>query len=344
MWARSDARWRPRVAAMEHRRLGSSGLRVSEIIYGNWLTHGELVEPAAALACIHAAREVGITTFDTADVYASGAAEELLGEALREVRRESVEIATKVFIPTGEGANERGLSRKHIQESCHASLRRLGTDHIDLYQAHRFDDQVPLEETLVAFDDLVRQGKVLYVGVSEWTADQIRAALDLTDGLGLRSRLVSNQPQYNMLWRVIEPEVVPLCERTGVGQIVFQPLAQGVLTGKYRPGQPPPDDSRAASGGRAPRFIRRVLGEPLLRRVQDLRPVAEAAGLSMAQLAVAWTLQRPTVSAAIIGATRPEQVVENAAAWESSWTPRLWSGSTPYWTVSSTPIRRRPRR
>jgi aryl-alcohol dehydrogenase-like predicted oxidoreductase len=301
-------------AAVEHRRLGRSGLQVSEITYGNWLTHGELVAREAAMACVQAALEAGITTFDTADVYAQGAAEELLGEALRGVRRESVEIATKVCLPTGDGPNDRGLSRKHIMESCHASLRRLGTDYVDLYQAHRFDEQTPLEETLVAFDDLVRQGKVLYLGVSEWTADQIRQALDLADQVGLRSRIVSNQPQYNMLWRVIEPQVLPLCQREGIGQLVFQPLAQGVLTGKYRPGEPPPPGSRGASGGRAPRFIRRVLGKPLLERVQQLRPIADAAGLSMAQLAIAWTLQHDGVSSAIIGASRPEQVLENATA------------------------------
>ncbi len=223
---------------VEHRRLGRSGLYVSEITYGNWLTHGELVTMETALACVRAALAAGITTFDTADVYAQGAAEEVLGEALRPVRRASVEIATKVCLPTGDGPNDRGLSRKHVMESCHASLRRLGTDYVDLYQAHRFDDQTPLEETLIAFDDLVRQGKVLYLGVSEWTAAQIRTALDLAEQLGLRSRIVANQPQYNMLWRVIEPQVLPLCRREGIGQLVFQPLAQGVLTGKYHPGQP----------------------------------------------------------------------------------------------------------
>ncbi|MFI1990422.1 aldo/keto reductase family protein [Actinoplanes sp. NPDC020271] len=299
---------------MNHRRLGRSGLHISEITFGNWLTHGELVGRETALACIRAALDAGITTFDTADVYALGAAEEVLGEALRPVRRSSVEIATKVCLPTGDGPNDRGLSRKHIMESCHASLRRLGTDYVDLYQAHRFDENTPLDETLIAFDDLVRQGKVLYLGVSEWTAKQIRAALDLTAGLGLRSRIVANQPQYNMLWRVIEPEVLPLCRDEGIGQVVFQPLAQGVLTGKYRPGQPPPEGSRAVGGGRAPQFIQRVLGEELLGRVQRLRPLADAAGVSMAQLAVAWTLQQEGVSSAIIGATRPEQVTENAGA------------------------------
>jgi aryl-alcohol dehydrogenase-like predicted oxidoreductase len=289
-------------------------MQVSEITYGNWLTHGELVARESALACVRAALDAGITCYDTADVYARGAAEELLGEALRPVRRGSVEIATKVCLPTGDGPNDRGLSRKHIVESCHASLRRLGTDYVDLYQAHRFDGNTPLEETLIALDDLVRQGKVLYLGVSEWTAAQIEAALDIAGQLGLRSRIVSNQPQYNMLWRVIEPEVLPLCRREGIGQVVFQPLAQGVLTGKYRPGERPPAGSRATGGGRAPRFISRVLGDPLLERVQLLRPLADSAGLSMAQFAIAWTLQNDTVSTAIIGASRPEQVIENVAA------------------------------
>ncbi|MEV6372988.1 aldo/keto reductase family protein [Micromonospora musae] len=299
---------------MEHRRLGRSGLYVSEITYGNWLTHGELVAREAAVACVRAALDAGITTFDTADVYAQGAAERVLGEALRAVPRESVEIATKVCLPVGDGANDRGLSRKHVMESCHASLRRLGTDYVDVYQAHRFDEATPLDETLVAFDDLVRQGKVRYLGVSEWTAAQIGSALALADQLGLRNRIVSNQPQYNMLWRVIEPEVLPLCRREGIGQFVFQPLAQGVLTGKYRPGEQVPAGSRAASGGRAPRFISRVLGDSLLARVQRLRPVAEEVGTSMAQLAIAWTLQQEGVSSAIIGASRPEQVTENAGA------------------------------
>jgi aryl-alcohol dehydrogenase-like predicted oxidoreductase len=299
---------------VDHRHLGRAGLQVSEITYGNWLTHGELVARDVALACVRAALEAGITTFDTADVYARGAAEQVLGEALKGVRRESVEVATKVCLPTGDGPNDRGLSRKHIVESCHASLRRLGTDYVDLYQAHRFDERTPLEETLIAFDDLVRQGKVLYLGVSEWTAAQIGAALDLAGQLGLRSRIVANQPQYSMLWRVIEPEVLPLCRREGIGQVVFQPLAQGVLTGKYRPGEQPPPESRAAGGGRAPQFIGRVLGDLLLERVQRLRPLAGEAGVSMAQLAIAWTLHQEGVSSAVIGASRPEQVTENAGA------------------------------
>ncbi|MFD8015280.1 aldo/keto reductase family protein [Streptomyces sp. NPDC058955] len=299
---------------MEHRQLGGSGLMVSEVTYGNWLTHGELAERDQALSCIRAALDAGITTFDTADVYAQGAAEELLGVGLRGIRRSSLEITSKVCLPTGEGPNDRGLSRKHIMESCEASLRRLGTDYLDLYQAHRFDERTPLEETLIAFDDLVRQGKVLYLGVSEWTAPQIEAALTAAAGLGLRSRIVSNQPQYNMLWRVIEPEVAPLCLREGIGQLAFQPLAQGVLTGKYRPGQEWPEDARANAGGRAPTFINRVLGGDVLDAVERLRPIAAEAGLSLAQLSIAWVLSRPGVASVVAGATKPEQIKENASA------------------------------
>ncbi len=287
---------------------------VSEIAYGNWLTHGSQVEEDAALACVRAALDAGITTFDTADVYAATKAETVLGKALQGERRESLEIATKVYWPTGEGPNDRGLSRKHIIESCNASLERLGTDYVDLYQAHRYDSETPLEETLRAFDHLVRQGKVLYVGVSEWSADQIRAALDLAKQLGLHT-LVSNQPQYSMLWRVIETEVVPLCQERGVGQIVWSPIGQGVLTGKYRPGEQPPQGSRATDekGGGA-RFIKEFMTDDVLARVQQLQPVADEAGLSLAQLAVAWVLQNPNVSAAIVGASRPEQVTENVKA------------------------------
>ncbi|MDP9181237.1 MAG: aldo/keto reductase family protein, partial [Actinomycetota bacterium] len=229
---------------MEFRSLGRSGLKVSEVSYGNWLTHGSQVEADAATACVREAIECGITTFDTADVYAGTKAETVLGEALKGVKRESYELFTKVYWPTGSGPNERGLSRKHIVESCHASLKRLQTDHVDLYQAHRYDYETPLEETVRAFDDLVRQGKVMYVGVSEWKASEIAAALEIADSLGL-NRIVSNQPQYSALWRVIEAEVVPLCEREGVSQIVWSPIAQGVLTGKYLPGAPLPPGTRA---------------------------------------------------------------------------------------------------
>jgi voltage-dependent potassium channel beta subunit len=297
---------------MEHRHLGRSGLKVSEIAYGNWITHGSQVAEDAALACVAAALDEGITTFDTADVYAGTRAEAVLGKALHGVRRESLEICTKVFWPTGPGQNDRGLSRKHIIESAHNSLRRLQTDYIDLYQAHRYDHETPLEETLRAFDDLVRQGKVLYIGVSEWRAEEIAAALKIADQLGL-DRIVSNQPQYNMIWRVIESEVIKLSQQEGIGQIVWSPIAQGVLTGKYQPGAAPPVGSRATDE-QGSGFISRLLTDGLLSRVQQLKPVAEQAGLTLAQLAVAWTLQNPAVSAAIIGATRPEQVKENVKA------------------------------
>jgi aryl-alcohol dehydrogenase-like predicted oxidoreductase len=297
---------------MDYRHLGQSGLKISEIAYGNWITHGSQVQEQAAAACVRAALDEGITTFDTADGYASGRAEEVLGRALHGVRRESIEIFTKVYWPTADGPNDRGLSRKHITESLHASLRRLGTDYVDLYQAHRYDHETPIEETMRAFDDLVRAGKVLYVGVSEWRAEEISAALRAARELGL-DRIVSNQPQYNMLWRVIEAEVVPLCEKEGIGQIVFSPIAQGVLTGKYRFGDPPPADSRATDPSGSG-FIKRLLRDDVLAAVQRLGPIAADAGLSMAQLAVAWTLQNPNVSAAIVGATRPEQVRENVKA------------------------------
>ena len=297
---------------MEHRRLGRSGMYVSEISYGNWLTHGSQVEADQATACVRAALDAGITTFDTADVYAQTKAEQVLGDALQGVRRESYELFTKVYWPTGPGRNDRGLSRKHVLESCHASLRRLRTDHVDLYQAHRFDAETPLEETLRAFDDLVRAGKVMYVGVSEWTAGQIEAALKIADQMGF-DRIVSNQPQYSMLWRVIEAEVVPLCEREGVSQIVWSPVAQGVLTGKYQPGQAPPEGSRATDATGSG-FIQRFLADDVLTAVQRLRPLADEAGTTLAQLAIAWVLANPNVASAIIGASRPEQVRDNAAA------------------------------
>jgi aryl-alcohol dehydrogenase-like predicted oxidoreductase len=297
---------------MEFRRLGGSGLHISELAYGNWLTHGSQVEEDAATACVRTALDAGITTFDTADVYAETKAESVLGRALAGVRRESYELCTKVYWPTGPGRNDRGLSRKHVIESCHASLRRLQTDYVDLYQAHRYDVETPLEETLRAFDDLVRDGKVLYVGVSEWRADQVAAALTLADEMGF-DRIISNQPQYSMLWRVIEAEVLPLCEREGVGQIVWSPLAGGVLTGKYAPGEPVPEGSRATDPTGS-EFLRRMLTDDVLTAVHQLAPLAADAGLSLAQLSLAWVLQRPGVSAAIIGATRPDQVTENVKA------------------------------
>lgn len=297
---------------MEHRHLGRSGLKVSEIAFGNWLTHAGQVEESAAIACVHAALDAGITTFDTADVYAGTKAEEVLAKALRGQRREGLEIATKTYWPIGPGVNDRGLSRKHIMEACHGSLRRLKVDHIDLYQAHRYDYETPLDETLRAFDDLIRQGKVGYIGVSEWRAEEIEAAMALAEQMGL-DRLVSNQPQYSALWRVIEAEVVPTCERFGIGQIVWSPLAQGVLTGKYRPGQEPPPDTRATDPTAGP-FIHRWLSDEVLTAVQQLAPIADEMDLTIAQLSLAWVLSHDYVSAAIIGATRPQQVAANVKA------------------------------
>ena len=298
---------------MQHRFLGNSGLKVSEISYGNWITHGGQVEEDAARACVARALDLGITTFDTADVYAGTRAEEVLGRALAGQRREGLEIFTKVYWPTGPGPNDRGLSRKHILESIDGSLRRLGTDHVDLYQAHRYDHETPLEETMQAFADVVRAGKAHYIGVSEWTADQLRAGHALAAELGFQ--LVSNQPQYSMLWRVIEGEVVPTCDELGISQIVWSPIAQGVLTGKYLPGEAPPPASRAtdeAGGGAG--FVSRWLRDDVLERVQQLRPLAEQAGLTMAQLAVAWVLANPNVASAIVGASRPEQLDDNVGA------------------------------
>ena len=298
---------------MDFRYLGNSGLKISEITYGNWLTHGSQVENDVATQCVHAALDAGITTFDTADVYANTKAETVLGAALKGQRRQSLEIFTKVYWPTGPtGPNDVGLSRKHIMESIDGSLERLQTDYVDLYQAHRFDNQTPLEESMQAFADVVRQGKALYIGVSEWTADQIRAGVELSKQLGFQ--LVSSQPQYSMLWRVIEDEVVPTSEELGVGQIVWSPIALGVLSGKYQPGQAPPAGSRATDEKGGADMISRFMKDDVLTRVQALKPIADDLDLTMAQMAVAWVLQNDNVSAALVGASRPEQVHENVKA------------------------------
>ena len=297
---------------MEFRRLGRSGLSVSEISYGNWITHGSQIEQDQAVKCVHAALDAGITTFDTADVYANTKAESVLGDALKGQRRESLEILTKLFWPTGPGGpNDRGLGRKHVFEAINGSLRRLQTDYVDVYQAHRFDRTVPLEETFLAFADIVRQGKALYIGVSEWTADQITRGAAVARELNVP--FISNQPQYNMLHRVIEPQIVPASEREGISQIVFSPIAQGVLTGKYLPGQPVPEGSRATDAS-GKNFISRLLLDEVLEKVQQLKPIAAEVDLSLAQLAVAWVLQNSNVASAIIGASRPEQVAENVKA------------------------------
>jgi aryl-alcohol dehydrogenase-like predicted oxidoreductase len=298
---------------MEYRYLGNSGLKISEITYGNWLTHGSQVENDIATQCVRAALDAGISTFDTADVYANTMAETVLGDALTGERRQSLEIFTKVFGPTGpKGHNDVGLSRKHILESIDGSLTRLKTDYVDLYQAHRYDFETPLEETMQAFADVVRQGKALYIGVSEWTAEQLRAGHDLARDLGIH--LVSNQPQYSMLWRVIEAEVVPVSEELGVSQIVWSPVAQGVLTGKYKPGQALPPGTRATDTKGGADMIKRWMSEDVLTGVQKLQPIADEVGLTMAQLAIAWILQNPNVASAIIGASRPDQVAANVKA------------------------------
>ena len=300
---------------MEHRYLGNSGLKISEITYGNWLTHGSQVENDTATKCVHAALDAGISTFDTADVYANTVAEQVLGDALKGQRRESLEIFTKVYFPTGpRGHNDTGLSRKHMMESINGSLRRLGTDYVDLYQAHRYDYETPLEETMQAFADIVRSGKALYIGVSEWNADQLRAAHHLAKDLGIQ--LVSNQPQYNMLWRVIEERVVPTSKELGISQIVWSPIAQGALTGKYKPGQPVPEGSRATDedGGGAESIRSRYLQDDKLTAIAKLEPIAAELGITMAQLAIAWVLANDNVATALVGASRPEQIASNAEA------------------------------
>jgi aryl-alcohol dehydrogenase-like predicted oxidoreductase len=298
---------------VKFRYVGNSGFKISEITYGNWLTHGSQVENDQAKACVRAALDAGISTFDTADVYANTKAEAVLGEALKGERRESLEILTKVYWPVGpKGHNDSGLSRKHIMESINGSLKRLQTDYVDLYQAHRYDYETPLDETIQAFADVVRMGKALYIGVSEWTAQQIQDGHDLAEQLGIH--LISNQPQYSMLWRVIEAQIVPVSVSLGMSQIVFSPIAQGVLTGKYRPGEQPPPGSRATDDRGGADMIKRWMSDDVLKRVQQLEPLAKEAGLTMAQLAVAWTLQNDNVASAIIGASRPEQVTDNVAA------------------------------
>lgn len=297
---------------MKYRYLGNSGFKVSELVYGNWLTHATQIENERAIATVHAALDGGITSFDTADVYANQQAEKVLGDALQGQRREGIEVFTKVYWPVAERKpNDHGLSRKHIMESINGSLKRLQMDYVDLYQAHRYDYETPLEETMQAFADIVRQGKALYIGVSEWNAEQIRAGHKLSKEMGFQ--LISSQPQYSMIWRVIEAEVIPTCEELGVSQIVWSPMAQGVLTGKYLPGQPVPQDSRAAND-KVNSFIQKLLTDDVLTRVQQLKPLAEELGITMAQFALAWVLQNKNVSSAIVGATSPEQITSNIGA------------------------------
>jgi 1-deoxyxylulose-5-phosphate synthase len=292
---------------IEHRRLGDSDLNVSVIALGSWLTYSGGVGREQTEACTRAAFDAGITFFDTANVYGRGAAERAWGEILRDYKRDSFTLATKVYFPMGP--RDRGLSRKQIHKQIDGSLERLRTDHVDLYQCHRYDDDTPLEETMQALTEVVEAGKALRIGFSEWPPDRIQAALDMP---GV-ARFVSSQPQYSALWRAPEAEVIPLCERNGISQVVWSPLAQGVLTGKYRPGEAPPPDSRATSSTMN-RFIKQWLTDEMLEAVQRLRPVADGAGLTMSQLALAWVLRQRNVAAAIVGATRPEQVRENVRA------------------------------
>ncbi len=298
---------------VQYRYLGNSGFKVSEITLGNWVTHASQVGDDAAIKTVHAALDAGISTFDTADTYANTAAEVVLGKALAGQRRESLEIFTKVYFPTGpKGPNDTGLSRKHIFESINGSLSRLGTDYVELYQAHRYDHETPLEETMQAFADVVRQGKALYIGVSEWTAEQLREGHALAKQLGFQ--LLSNQPQYSMLWRVIEGKVVPAAEELGMSQIVWSPMAQGVLSGKYLPGRPAPAGSRATDEKGGARFVQDFLRDDVLEAVQRLRPIADGLGLTMPQLAIAWVLQNSNVAAALVGASRPEQLADTVKA------------------------------
>ncbi|BCU82734.1 aldo/keto reductase [Polycladomyces abyssicola] len=297
---------------MKYRRLGNSGLKVSEISLGSWLTYGGYVGKEQAISIIDKAYELGINFFDTANIYMHGEAEKIVGEALRKYPRESYVLATKVWGPMGERPNDRGLSRKHIMEQCEASLKRLGLDYIDVYYCHAFDYDTPMEETLRAMDDLVRQGKVLYIGISNWTAAQIAEAVSIVDKY-LLNRIVVNQPLYNMFAREIEKEIIPLCERNGIGQVVYSPLAQGVLAGKYKAVNDAPAGSRATDK-HGTETVKSWLKEENLRKVERLRPIAEELGLSLAQLALAWTLRQPNVSSAIIGASRPEQVEDNIKA------------------------------
>lgn len=297
---------------MQHRYLGESGFKVSELTYGNWLTHAAQVDDDSAISTVHAALDGGITSFDTADVYANLKAEEVLGRALKGQRREGIEVFTKVYWPVADRKpNDTGLSRKHIMESINGSLRRLGLDYVDLYQAHRYDYETPLEETMVAFADIVRAGKALYIGVSEWNATQIREAAKLAKEL--KVQLISNQPQYSMLWRVIEAEVIPASKEVGVSQIVWSPMAQGVLSGKYLPGAEVPQGSRAGDESMR-KGMEKFMTDDTLQRVQDLKPIAEGLGLTLPQLALSWVLQNENVSSAIVGASNPEQMKQNLTA------------------------------
>lgn len=297
---------------MKYRRVGASGLKVSEIGLGSWLTYGTAAEQKAADACIHKAFESGINFFDTANAYNRGEGEKAMGAALKPYERSSYVLSTKVYFPMGQGPNDRGLSRKHIKEQCEASLKRLGVDYVDIYFCHRYDDQTPVEETLRALDDLQSEGKILYAAVSEWSAAQIANAVGIGRSLRLRP-LISNQPIYNMFERYIEREVMPVSIANGMGQIVFSPLAQGILTGKYKPNQVLPSDSRAANSA-VNHVINSYLQEDVLVCVEELGQLAQQLGIQLSQLALAWVLRQPGVSSALIGASNPQQIEENVKA------------------------------
>ena len=294
---------------MQYRQLGSSDLQISEISLGSWLTYGVGVENDAARACLDKAFDVGMNFIDTSNVYGRGAAEEFLGDALKERPRDSYVLATKLFFPMDDTGENQGLSRDQVFKQLDDSLRRLRTDFVDLYQCHRYDSNTPLEETMEALSEVVRQGKVRYLGFSEWSPEQIQAALELSPP---SEKFISSQPQYSILWRVIEPEVIPLCSANGISQIVWSPLGQGVLTGKYKPGEPPPADTRM--GNEMGWAMDRFRSDVVLEAVQRLRPIADGLGITMAQLALAWVLRERNVASAIIGASRPQQVEDNAAA------------------------------
>ncbi|MBV8600579.1 MAG: aldo/keto reductase family protein [Candidatus Eremiobacteraeota bacterium] len=307
---------------MKYRNLGRWGVRISSIGLGSWLTYGGSVEEETARACIQRAYDLGVTFFDTANVYARGRAEEVVGRAIAGWRRDSIVLATKVYFPMGDGPNDRGLSRKHVMEQAHHSLRRLGVEYVDLYQCHRYDLATPLEETCAAMNDLVRGGKVLYWGVSEWNADQIASAVLLARARGW-AEPVSNQPQYSALWRRIERRVLPTCVEYGLGSVVWSPLAQGILTGKYASVKSPPAGTRAA--GPAAEMMEEYFTQPVLDAVAKLAPLAKEAGITLSQLALAWCLRRPEISSVIVGATRAEHVDDNVRAADLELEPELFA-------------------
>jgi voltage-dependent potassium channel beta subunit len=314
---------------MNYRTLGDAGVKLSEIGLGGWLTFGNALEEQQARSIMNKAFDVGINFFDTANAYAHGQCEESWGHLLKDRRRDSLVLATKVFFPMGDGPNDRGLSRKHIMEQCRASLKRLQTDYVDLYQCHRYAvpgtaDAVPLEETIRAMDDLIHQGKILYWGFSEWPADKIAEALQICERGGYY-KPKSSQPQYSAVHRNIEKDVLPLCEKAGIGQVVWSPLAQGVLTGKYKPNQPAPADSRATDSRQNQFITKLVENQDLLQKVQRLQPLANEHHCSLAQLALAWCLRQKGVTSCIIGATKPQQVEENAEASGIQFSPDVFA-------------------